>query len=844
MSSGAMLPACIGWCSEVTDSEQWQMGFGSEAQKTIPVGRFLVQVVRNVFFWMAGLGIALVPVAHAQDVGKSFRAGPSLSGLTYMQILAHEDDDILFMNPDMANEIADGVTTISVYLTAGQSCGVGNCSLPPTDGECPADYMPDKTPPTTCLYPGDSAPPLILTREEFAAARQGGIRAAYAQMAGVPNIWTRTLIQPDGNYTVELFTLLSAPRIHLVFMDLPDGGDTIAPNNYALTSLYGDPSSYLAGVIVPLCDENTISVLSMQSPIPGPLGYCESAYNDPPMPLQIYDRAGIVSVLSALLQLYQPIEVRTLDPHPFQKLTSSIVACTNNGELLTCNTSGYDVNYDNSDHTATALFVDEVLANYHGPNGSGRYSVDHYKGYSSPDFPANLGDADHDSKSATVFTYIPYDPNFVTYQDLYPPYYDRVWERYPGSTNWLQSAGDGRMVAASVEDSRVKIWYESAPGGPWVGPVSIWTGAPISPHITLLQRPDGLLQIFALRLPLVMPAVNTPLQDIVTAVEVPARFPDAHSPLSPITFGPWQSAGSPDGACADPGCQYVGPPTAAIDGNGRTFIFAKNSLGLLSYTVSPGGTQCIEARNASCAAWSPWDSESLYTQTQPLVVAITQAADVDIIDGIATITRDDGRIETFASRRTGKMLHYIQDPNSTHFTYDVSFSSLEVASAPTVTKNQDGRLEIFYREAADSTTGAPGARVMTLYQSGGVWHGPVVLYGDAGAGPVAAIRRAGTGEIMLFERNVWYGISETNQVAPNSNFSLQWTILGGQLNEYPAAATDKFGRTMVVVKGLDGNLYMRRELSPTLGGNFGPWVLLGGTSPLPIRQRHNRRLGE
>jgi hypothetical protein len=781
----------------------------------------------------------LAPVLPIQPGAAAMQTGVPLSKFVYMQVLAHEDDDILFMNPDVANEIAAGVTSVSVYLTAGQSCGVGNCSIPPTAGAgCPIGYRPDQTPPTTCLYLGDSAPPLTLTREEFAAARQSGIRAAYAQMAGVANNWTRTLIQPDGNYTVELYTLAARPNIYLVFMNLPDGGDTIAPNTYALTSMYYDSSpngdSYLAGVIVPFCDQNTNSVLSEQSPIPGPIGSCDPGFNVPPMPVQVYDRAGIVSVLAGLIQMYQPIEVRTLDPHPFELCENIVLGfdffCS--GVQISDGTkdylvgSVYLVNFDNADHTAAALFLDEVLANYHGPNGAGGYSTIQYKGYSSPNFPENLGDADYDSKSATVFTYIPYDPNFVTFQDGYPPYYHRAWERYPGSTTWLERASDGRLVAANVEDRSVKTWYESVPGGPWVGPVSIWTGAPISPYITLLKRPDGLLQIFALRLPLTVPGATASLQDIVTAVQVPPRFRGIFSLLSPIAFGPWQSVGSPDAnLCSQSPCQFVGVQTAAIDATGQTFIFAKNSEGFVSYTFLANGT------------WSAWDATSFASQVQGYFgesenLPVLQ----DIIDGIAAIMRDDGRIEVFATLREGNLWHFVQDaPGSAHFTFDPSLWYFSAASAPTVTKNQDGRLEIFYREAADSTTLTPGARVLTLYQSNGVWKGPVVLYGDAGTGPVAAIRRGTGGQIMLFERNVWDGISETHQVAPNSEFVLQWQILGGLLNEYPAAATDIFGRTVLVVKGLDGNLYMRREVWPSLIDTFEPWMAIGGFT-FPIIQ--------
>ena len=400
-------------------------------------------------------------------------------------------------------------------------------------------------------------------------------------------------------------------------------------------------------------------------------------------------------------------------------------------------------------------------------------------------------------------------------QNGYVPYDRRVWERDPGSANWVQRANDGRLVAASVEDRRVNIWYEAVPGGAWIGPVPIWTGDPISPCVILLKRPDGLPQIFALRQPLeqedFFPATTTPLEDIVTAVQAPGRpFPVGQP--KPILFGAWQSAGSPDRLCLGFGCQYVGSPAAAVDGGGWIFVFARNSQGLLSYTVSLSGAACATPGATNC--WSSWDSSAF--------------GSADIIEGISAITRDDGRVEVFATLRTGPILGFVQDPDSTRLTAIRGFSSLRAASAPTSAKNHDGRVRIYYREATNPATLVSGARVLTFANGEAA---PTVLYGDAGAGPVAALHRESGGQIMLFERNVWDGISETRQGAPNGAFVVDWSILGSMVNEYPAAATDGSGRTVVVVKGPDGYLYMQREVSPAASGDFGPWARIGDAPP-------------
>jgi len=88
--------------------------------------------------------------------------------------------------------------------------------------------------------------------------------------------------------------------------------------------------------------------------------------------LQNYDQAGLLMVISGLINTYQPYVIRTLDPQPFEKPGPP---------FHTCPSQGYDVCFDNLDHTATARFVNKALSNYHGPNAAARYTVIHYKGY-------------------------------------------------------------------------------------------------------------------------------------------------------------------------------------------------------------------------------------------------------------------------------------------------------------------------------------------------------------------------------------------------------------------------------------------------------------------------------
>ncbi|MBI4584452.1 MAG: PIG-L family deacetylase [Planctomycetes bacterium] len=51
----------------------------------------------------------------------SASAGAQLSDYTSLQIIAHQDDDILFMNLDVRNMLAAGYGVVTVYITAGQA---------------------------------------------------------------------------------------------------------------------------------------------------------------------------------------------------------------------------------------------------------------------------------------------------------------------------------------------------------------------------------------------------------------------------------------------------------------------------------------------------------------------------------------------------------------------------------------------------------------------------------------------------------------------------------------------------------------------------------------------------
>ncbi|SHH86412.1 GlcNAc-PI de-N-acetylase [Pollutimonas bauzanensis] len=111
-------------------------------------------------------------------------AGPSLiqcHGMKDLVFVPHQDDDLLFMNPDIGSTIDAGGCVQVVYLTASER-GEG---------------------------------------EGYMLGRERGVRAAYAYMAQEPNIWAEGYAT-IGTRRLARFTLNGNKRVRLLHMRLKD----------------------------------------------------------------------------------------------------------------------------------------------------------------------------------------------------------------------------------------------------------------------------------------------------------------------------------------------------------------------------------------------------------------------------------------------------------------------------------------------------------------------------------------------------------------------------------------------------------------------------------------------
>ena len=143
------------------------------------------ETVRRSLFVVLTLAVAALCPATVPEASAGREPRPG-----FLNVVAHEDDDLLFMSPDLSQSIQAGSPSVTVYTTSAE-----------------ASHSPDVTP------------------EDYAAMRQAGERNAYAAMAGVPNIWERTAIVTPAGTTLELATLRGRPDVRLVFLRLHDYWD-------------------------------------------------------------------------------------------------------------------------------------------------------------------------------------------------------------------------------------------------------------------------------------------------------------------------------------------------------------------------------------------------------------------------------------------------------------------------------------------------------------------------------------------------------------------------------------------------------------------------------------------
>lgn len=271
-----------------------------------------------------------------------------------LTIVAHPDDDLLFLNPHILNDIEAGRCARTVFVTAGEA------------GE----------------------------DQSYWGSLEDGIRATYAQMAGVDDRWTAE----DAGIAagaISVHTLTDAPHVSVVFLRIPDGFDGSGSEAYGWESL----EKLLDGRI--------------------PLVHTVDG-------AEWYTKDEVEDILAQLMTSFEPATVRTQD--------------------WTTDPANLD---DHSDHRATAVFAQLASGQYTAP-----HTLLSYEGYPIWNFDQNVFDDDLTKTIDAFVTFAGYDKYLCGNPDEGCPEYPHdVWlaRQYLVTVESTGNAAreDGVMVTAS-----------------------------------------------------------------------------------------------------------------------------------------------------------------------------------------------------------------------------------------------------------------------------------------------------------------------------------------------------------------------------------------------------------
>ncbi|WP_405691893.1 PIG-L family deacetylase [Streptomyces sp. NBC_00057] len=529
-----------------------------------------------------------------------------------MQILAHPDDDLYFMNPDTQQALDTGTPLVCVYLTAGEANGINRVPGRPL----PA---PDKA--------------------AYSSSRHQGLRQAYATLLGLGRFtdWQKSVIGLHGNHRAEINSLSNGGRkVQLIFIN------TAMHTSYGrlgLPSLWQDRR-----LVLP-------TVVADDSPLTRAGSYT-------------YD--GLIDVLVGLFDRFRPSAVHTMDPDPDVQHSSELVRRRDSEQ------QGYS---DHPDHTATALFTWTALIRWvaQATEDGGEvpsFATTAFRGYYNRHWPKNLPPAVLAEKASHLVSYggsIQWrcgnsagcgDYNVGGNRPLTnrKGWVRSTHYRYPGPRPAVATDSDGRLVAYGVLGLRAVRWRESAPGsGVWDTPHDLG-GGPLAPVLGSAILPDGRQFLFGLRFAALSGHGADNEREIVALEQ---RFPGGG-------FRAWQGLGNP--VRDHDGGRRIGVPVAIAAPDGRVHLFVRNAEKGLSTRVrdtdgrwsgwrDTGGGEvqdglttvvddagCVHVFAAGHYAVHHWTQDAPGDE----VTARTQISGVPVPgDGPAALPGADGTVELF-----------------------------------------------------------------------------------------------------------------------------------------------------------------------------------------------------
>lgn len=442
-----------------------------------------------------------------------------------LQVLAHPDDDLFFMNPDTLRSLQAGTPVVSVYVTAGESTGVNH-----------EPFGPRKR------HPRD--------RAAYSSARHQGLRQAYATMLGLPHFtrWTTEVLDLGGGLHVEVNALRhGAMYARLVFLQVSMHE---LSRSASLPMMWKTPGTVLPYVVAE----------GAPSPANGHGAYTHQK---------------LVDVLAGLMERFRPTEIRTLDPDPD-------IQVHDRRHRAGSEQPGFS---DHRDHTATALFTWKAMAQWVSESANGRagvvpaFTTTAYRGYYNHHWPYNLPPATVALKARFLFEYGGNQSWGCGNAGGCGDYGQGENEPLSNRNGWIRSThrrypGARRIVLGSaayeVLGTRAVRREETRPGsGVWGRPQDLGGGT-LAPALSCVRTRDGGTLLFALRFAVLEGHGGANTRDIVMWRD-----------------GGWSSLGSPE--TDPDRTRGTGAPVAVATPDASVHLFARNAAKGVSTRVLTAG---------------------------------------------------------------------------------------------------------------------------------------------------------------------------------------------------------------------------------------------------------------
>ncbi|WJV50849.1 PIG-L family deacetylase [Streptomyces flavofungini] len=441
-----------------------------------------------------------------------------------LQIVAHPDDDLFFINPEVGQSLRSGRPVATVYLTSGESNGVNA--------------------PRRGTFRGIPRP--ARDRRKYAKARQNGIRAAYAEMVtGRPDHpWRRTVIATAGGGQAELDTLQGHPHIQLVWTLLHEAGSIAGERPHSLHGLWDGRTGALGSQLVHG-------------------GVVTRDFS--------YTREQLIRTLTGYLERFRPTQVRMQDPTP-GRLDRNLKCADHQDHRF----GARFVQQALARYAASGARPHFTVQHYMGYfNGGLPRALDPAAGaskartletYSWSDAPrqscqdpAGCGDLKVAARPKHHWSH-------------------SIHHTRDTGADWLLAGKDDSLWAFAVLDGRIAHWHRpggsgTRPGsGRWTGPV-LQAETGMDNGVRPVALPDGRIAVFGTR---------TLFGDHPAEYRRDVGFLLQRDPGGP--FGPWQSLGSPE-ASDEIGTNDISVPAVAVHEDGTMAVFLRDSSHRLTARV-------------------------------------------------------------------------------------------------------------------------------------------------------------------------------------------------------------------------------------------------------------------